>query len=282
MKFNKYNDVNEFQNDVLDVLLKNEVENNLIISLLTDCSRINCADWFMATVTGSGDEMLLISICTKPFNLLLCKPMGELTDGSVVFFAEKLRELDIKIPGITSTGELAGVFARVYCGDNQKSKLHMTMTIMKLERLSEYEKAPGFCRVLKEDDLSYTPEWERAFSIDCRIPVFPVSEYEERIKTRLGRNIHYIWEDGLPVAQAVWGRNTPNAAAISWVYTPPEHRGKGYATSVVAELSKAILGSGKSFCCLYADAANPVSQGVYRKLGYFEVCSVDEIKFDII
>jgi hypothetical protein len=153
------------------------------------------------------------------------------------------------------------------------------MVIMKLEELSEYNKAPGFCRMLCEDDISFTPLWEHAFCVDCSLPTYKLSESEERIKARIGKNIHYMWVDGQPVAQAVFGRNTPNGAAISWVYTPPEYRGRGYATSVVAELTKNILAGGKSFCCLFADAANPASCAVYRKLGFIDVCEVDELKF---
>ena len=281
MKFNHFSDVDNFKDNILDILLEKEVENNLLISILTDSSRENSAEWLLATVTGDNSEILLISICTKPFNLLLSKPSGTFEDGSVDFLANELKRINFIPPGVIAEKELAQLFSEAYCSNIINTNMHMTMTIMKLDKLSEYKKAPGFCRVLTEKDLSFTPDWERAFSVDCQVPVFSLDEYRKRIETRLGRNIHYIWEDDGPVAQAVWGRNTPNSAAVSWVYTPPEHRGKGYATSVVAELSNSILKSGKTSCCLFADASNPVSQGVYRKLGYYEVCRVDEIKFDI-
>jgi len=78
---------------------------------------------------------------------------------------------------------------------------------------------------------------------------------------------------------AVSGRNTQNGAVVTNVYTPPHYRGKGYATSVVAQLSKDLLERGNKFCCLFADALNPISCGVYRKIGYKDVCVYDEIKF---
>ena len=151
---------------------------------------------------------------------------------------------------------------------------------MKLDNLTEYNKAPGFSRVLTEEDLSYVPAWEHEFSIDCNLLTSTPAEYEERIRTRLGKDTHFIWEDGQPVSQAVHGRDTPNSAVISWVYTPPKFRGCGYATSVVGELTKSLLSKGNKFCCLFADAANPISRGVYKRLGYYDVCVFDEIIFD--
>jgi len=41
--------------------------------------------------------------------------------------------------------------------------------------------------------------------------------------------------------------------AIGPVYTPIEHRYKGYATAVVAELSQSILNSERLFCTLFTD-----------------------------
>jgi hypothetical protein len=231
---------------------------------------------------------LLIAVCTLPFNLLLWVGDGSLGSGAASLLVRELRQIGFKPPGVIAERTLARQFADAYCNspgfggpDSRRlsSTRKMTMVIMKLEELSEYKKAPGFYRMLCEDDISFTPLWEHAFCVDCNLPVYKHSESEERIKARIGKNIHYIWVDGQPVAQAVIGRNTPSGAAISWVYTPPEYRGRGYATSVVAELTKNILAGGKSFCCLFADVANPASCAVYRKLGYIDVCEVDEIKF---
>ena len=150
---------------------------------------------------------------------------------------------------------------------------------MRLEKLAEYKKAPGFVRFLTEKDLSFIPQWEQAFCIDCNLPEYSAVDNQKRVRERLGRNSHFIWEDGVPVAQAAFGRETEGIAVVNWVYTPTQYRGRGYATSVVAEVTKAILARGKQYACLFADAANPASCAVYHKLGYEDVCTFDEIKF---
>ena len=67
---------------------------------------------------------------------------------------------------------------------------------------------------------------------------------------------------------ACFGGETDRGARIFLVYTPPQFRGRGYATSCVGSLTERLLDSGKTYCCLYADRGNPASNDVYRKVGY--------------
>jgi predicted GNAT family acetyltransferase len=63
------------------------------------------------------------------------------------------------------------------------------------------------------------------------------------------------------------------------VYTPPEHRSRGYASSLVATLSAERLASGRRYCYLYTDLANPVSNRTYERIGYRRTCESAEIDF---
>jgi len=47
----------------------------------------------------------------------------------------------------------------------------------------------------------------------------------------------------------------------------------------VAELSRRLLAGGRTWCLLFADVANPTSTGIYRRLGYEEVCLFREYRF---
>jgi predicted GNAT family acetyltransferase len=77
-------------------------------------------------------------------------------------------------------------------------------------------------------------------------------------------------------------RPTENGIAISFVYTPPGLRRKGYATSCVAMLSKELLHTGYKFCTLYTDLSNPTSNSIYRKIGFEEVCDSVEYTFSAL
>ena len=89
-----------------------------------------------------------------------------------------------------------------------------------------------------------------------------------------------LWEDDGPVSLAGYGGETPHGIRVGPVYTPPEHRGRGYATALVAALSAARLAEGRRFCFLHTDLANPTSNAIYERIGYERVCESAEILFE--
>jgi predicted GNAT family acetyltransferase len=66
---------------------------------------------------------------------------------------------------------------------------------------------------------------------------------------------------------------------IGPVYTPPALRKRGYASALTAALSQELLDSGRKFCFLFTDLANPTSNRIYQQIGYQAVCDVDEYRF---
>jgi predicted GNAT family acetyltransferase len=85
--------------------------------------------------------------------------------------------------------------------------------------------------------------------------------------------------DGELVALSGHGGPTPNGIRIGPVYTLPEHRGRGYASALVAAQSQWLLDSGRRFCFLYTDLANPTSNSVYRRIGYRQIGESAEYSF---
>jgi len=79
----------------------------------------------------------------------------------------------------------------------------------------------------------------------------------------------WLWEHPSGAAVHLTGHNRASFGAqrIAPVYTPPEHRGHGYASAAVAEVSRRILASGAT-PCLFTDQANPTSNKIYQAIGY--------------
>ena len=82
----------------------------------------------------------------------------------------------------------------------------------------------------------------------------------------------WLWEDGgVPVSLAGFSGPTPTGIRVGPVYTPPSHRRRGYATTLVADLSQWLLGQGYRACFLYTDRSNPTSNHIYETIGYRQV-----------
>ena len=103
----------------------------------------------------------------------------------------------------------------------------------------------------------------------------PGDEAERILARHVAKTMLYFWQDkmGKNVAMAGRVRETPNGASISLVYTPPELRGRGYASRLVAQLSQSLLDGGKSLCNLFTDLSNPTSNHIYQKIGYRPVAN---------
>jgi len=82
------------------------------------------------------------------------------------------------------------------------------------------------------------------------------------------RSLYILHVDSIPRAMAAIARPTPTGASISYVYTPPAHRKRGYASTAVAKLAQHILSTGKERVWLYTDLANPTSNKIYQNIGF--------------
>jgi predicted GNAT family acetyltransferase len=57
-------------------------------------------------------------------------------------------------------------------------------------------------------------------------------------------------------------------ARVAPVYTPVEHRGRGFGAAATATVTRAALDDGVEEILLYTDLANPTSNRLYARLGY--------------
>jgi predicted GNAT family acetyltransferase len=91
----------------------------------------------------------------------------------------------------------------------------------------------------------------------------------------------YLWEvEGTPVSMCQAVGATPHGIRIGAVYTPPEHRRRGYASAIAAAVSQEHLDRGRRWCFLFTDRANPTSNRIYQAIGYRPIRDVQLIRFD--
>jgi len=173
-----------------------------------------------------------------------------------------------EIPGEVGDKTLADAFAERWSSShNVRIANTMAQGIYKLIKVNDVPLSPGKLRPAAEGDKELIQKWGHRFHVDIGGEASGAPEMD--IAAVIDRGWVFLWElNGQPVSMALKTRPTDKGMTVSGVYTPPELRGRGYATSCVAELSRDILRSGKKFCTLYTDLANPTSNSIYMKIGY--------------
>jgi predicted GNAT family acetyltransferase len=276
-------DVSRFEARAGAFLGAREAENNLVLGLITG---IKAGRTFgplppYFAVVQRGDTVVAASMRTPPHNLLL-------TDGSdpdaLPLLVQDAQGAMPETPGLSGPRELAARAVDLW-SNRTGATAHVVMAqrIYRLSRVILPRAAPGSARLARNDDRPIVVDWFEAFASEA----LPATQHPAKRKDAEDAATHWIggrglwvWVDDEVVAMAGASGRTPNGIRVGAVYTRPEKRRRGYATSLVAALSQAQLDAGRRFCFLYTDLANPTSNRIYQAIGYEPVCDVDEYRFE--
>jgi predicted GNAT family acetyltransferase len=273
-------------------LEKDEVVNNLILGLslrlVEEPGFYGSQPYFSTVETGSAPgegELLAAALMTPPHNLLLY-PASPRSSEALPWIADSLihaagTSSSWNVPGVLAPQEIAADFAALWSRrTGQLHHLFMRERVYELRQVIPPRHPGGRLRKAGGDDidlvLRWTLEFEReVFGHENPEPILP-EEVQRRIQGM------YLWvnEENQPVSMAAVGRHTPHGSTVGPVYTPPELRRRGYAGACVASVSQIILDSGKRFCALFTDLANPTSNHVYQAIGYRPLCDFHEYHFE--
>ena len=287
MRFNLCRDIKAFYKDTYDVLMRHEAQNliplgNVILGNegQDKTGWRDPAAWFMATV--SNDEGLrLTAIMTPPHNLTLYATDNVIDDDAIACLIGGIAGTDFQVPGVMTDNTLAEGFAKAWA----KAR-GITYRINKEQRLYELievnSEIPmiGELRLVEEKDMSFLPYWIEGFNSDCFGNTPSVKADPDTYRYLMDKKLYILEDKGTPVSMAQMNRAMQTVCGVSGVYTPPYFRGRGYASSCVAGVSRLILEQGFAKCVLYTDLANPTSNSIYQKIGYRPICDSLEIKFE--
>jgi uncharacterized protein len=222
---------------------------------------------------------------TPPHNLALARPAD---DDVLGVLADAIHGGAIHLPGVVGADPECGRFADAWSqATAARVRWVMGQGVYTLREVAALPPAPGGARKAdRPEDLELILTWLGAFDDEVVPPEIggDAEQRRRRAATIFASDVggFWLWEDGRPVAMTGVGSFTRNGARIGPVYTPPDARGRGYATSLVADVSRRQLADGRSFCFLHTDIANPTSNAIYRRIGYEHVCDSAVLAFDAV
>jgi predicted GNAT family acetyltransferase len=259
-------------------LLSERAERNVMATVLTQArsGRFAAAGTpLFAYALDENDEVCAAALRTPPWPLLAS---GFEKAGAAALLGEWLRE-DDELPGVSGEPELARSIASTWAQlTGGSSHLRMRMAMHALTEVTDPPRpARGHLRLANDTEQDLMIAWERAFTLEAGRGTS--DEAERTIATRLSTGAQHVWENIDPVCALTLSPTIGETARIGPVYTPPEHRQHGYASSAVAELSRHALRCAATRVMLYTDLTNPTSNKIYATVGFQRFSDWEEHSF---
>ena len=273
MKLTRHESADDFLAHAGSFLGAREAEHNLILGL---CSRLRVAPLmygeppYFAVVEHDG-RVVGATMRTPPHNLIL----SELDDLAAIGpLLEDARAEFGSLPGVVGPKQAVARFAEAWSGP---ARLELAQRAFRADHVDRPSGVSGGMRDYERRDRELAAEWMDAF-VDEALPE-PPPESSEQFVDRREEDADgglVLWEDdGAVVSMAGFGGRTPNGIRIGPVYTPPELRGRGYASALTAAITQRLLDGGLRFCFLFTDLSNPTSNNIYQRIGYEPVSDID-------
>jgi hypothetical protein len=283
MQVRRFDDAEAFRRVAVPYLVRDEARHNLLLGISsTLLQKPDLHPVFDLWVVSDGDEVVGAAVRTPPLNLVLAQPS---TDAALEALVDRLLSEGQALPGVVAAVPEVEAFVGAWTAAlGVDPTIVFRHGIYELRVVMPVPRAPGRARPATREDRDQVIAWTLAFADE----VLPEETDRERhvrlVDARLDATEDsglWIWDDdGAPRCLSGYGGPTPNGIRIGPVFTPPEDRGRGYATSLVAEQSRWLLETGRSLCFLYTDLDNPTSNALYRRIGYRMTAEAKEIRFD--
>jgi uncharacterized protein len=248
------------------------VLNNLILSLLeARMARPEPGRYWLASRSGAIAGVVFQSPLTYPAQLT---PMES---DAAAAIADAIADSGVSLPGISGEAATAARFAGQWTERRKSGAAPVAgLRIYELGELNEIGSVEGNLRRASSADRDLMIQWVREFHAEVQEPS---PDVERLVDDRLASGQLWIWEATRPKSMSVSIKPVAGITRIGGVYTPPENRKHGYAAACVYDLSKLERDAGHR-CILYTDLGNPISNSIYRTIGYRAVAEVLRYRFD--
>jgi predicted GNAT family acetyltransferase len=277
LRFELTRDVEEFASRA-EAFLACRIERNVVATVLInlrDGQRIGERDPLFAAGIDSHGELRAVALRTPPWPMLVT----ELDESDADALLDAWLDADPSPPGVNGLAASSrAVAVRLAARTGRRTHLKMGQAMHVLEEVIDPPRpATGELRVADPADRALLTGWMRAFIEDVGIP--GADHAGEMVDSQLLRGRLFVWFDERPASLVGTAPAVAGVTRVSLVYTPPELRGSGYASSAVAAVSRRALAAGAERCALFTDLANPTSNKIYADVGYRRIADWEEHAF---
>jgi uncharacterized protein len=276
MRLVTYAAAEAFLSDVQTDLEVCEAENSLLLGLALGLAALPPSQPFLAAAY-EGELLLLAALMTPPYPLVLYAR----TDAPDTAYTKLVGGLaDRPVSGVISARDAAERFSFAWCAASEVAvRATLFQRIYELEVVEDpgYS-ASGMLRGATAADIELVSRWFVEFTNEA-LNDQQADRARGLARTRVEQGQIFLWDADGPKCMVGSSRATRHTISVNAVYTPPEYRRQGLASSAVAELCRRLLGRGFQRCVLYTDRSNPTSNSIYLNIGFNPVSDSLHVQF---
>jgi predicted GNAT family acetyltransferase len=273
--FHLTDDVHVYRDAVLPFLQSEPLKNGTILRVSERMAAQHELDQscLWAWATDDAGEVVLAAMHTPPFHLAVTPG----PDDAIAQLAHELVADGRDLKGVVGDVESCETFKDAWTDlTGQRAVVHNHMRMLTCERLIAPVEPAGSGHVATEDHYDLIEMWLHEFLVELELIEGPNDLLRQNV-----RDGHFWlwWAEDEPVCLVGDRPSGDGYAHVGPVYTPPQHRRKGYGAALTALATGTYLAEGR-IGTLFTDAANPTSNHVYESIGYRYVG--DAIDFDFV
>jgi predicted GNAT family acetyltransferase len=273
MQIKKIDHIDQFLALNEELLLKKESFYNLMLGLAYNiqANKIKTDSPLFYSILDQGRAIgcALRSNADKPLIV------SEMPSQAISLLVAELTSTNEDIQAVVGEEATAGLFKDKWAALNDLDyKIDIHLGVFECFRVIFPKEISTKMILATDDHVDILRKYLRGFCEDC----FPErihtdAKIEELMINHLKNKSAFLLQtaEGEIVSMAASTRSTKTGTTISYVYTPKELRGHGYASMVVAMISQQILDSGKKMVNLFTDLLNPTSNSIYQKIGFIKI-----------
>ncbi|MEU8898471.1 GNAT family N-acetyltransferase [Nocardia sp. NPDC048505] len=259
-------DVTEFLARAEPFLRQNALRNTVIATAVGNLLGAKYApgeqSWFVSVLDEAG-EVAGVAARSGRNDIYL----GDIPVDSAGQVAEAFAGAIATAGGVEGPSEVVWPFAERWCALRRVGyKQDYAVRLYRLGHLHAPQEVAGSPRRATESDLALCLAWTEA--MQAEIGVSGNGLPAEALRRRIAAGWWWLWERaGRPVCLVAHQVPAYGWSRIGPVYTPPEERGQGYAAALSAHVARLLRAQGLDIC-LFADTDNPISNRIYRGIGF--------------
>lgn len=286
MKFIRYETKGEFLDDNLDILLKEEAKNEIMIGITLEHNALKVNNWLLGRIEDDNKVKLIFLVDDDKNGLLMYSPEGDISEELSEFLIDNIIKLNVDLKEVLTSKENAKIISRVYTTKTGKKMIESEFAyIFKFDKFKEehilnvgekIEKIEDENADLQEVEDLVKEMYETTYEgKDC-----PDAEANKVARIFVRKGLYVLKnKNNEIVTQASTVRKQINGCAIGGVITSSKHRGHGYAKRCVYALCEQLIKEGYKFVVLHVRPSNEAAISVYRKIGFDQIDETEKIRF---